>query len=107
MFRCECNDRGYPSQSALSQHRKTKQHKAWVERNELRLLKIELTDKTNQIVALGKQSSILKRLEHIVIEKTLCRKQLMFWNGLSLKQTYYDMTINNVLSSFFYPHHFL
>ena len=70
---------GYPSQSALSQHRKTKQPKAWVERNELRLLKIELTDKTNQIVALENKVQSLKDLNAL----------LMFWNGLSLKQTYY------------------
>ena len=69
VFRCECNDRGYPSQSALNQHRKTKQHKAWVERNELRLLKIELTDKTNQIVALENKVQSLKDLNTLLLKR--------------------------------------
>lgn len=71
VYRCECNARGYPSPSALSQHRKTKQHKAWIERNELRLLKIELTDKTNQIVALENQVQSLKDLNTLLL-KRLC-----------------------------------
>lgn len=69
IFRCECNDRGYPSQAALSQHKKTKQHKAWVERNELRLLKIELTDKTNHIMALENTIQSLKDLNTLLLKR--------------------------------------
>jgi predicted RNase H-like nuclease (RuvC/YqgF family) len=60
---------GFPSQSALSQHRKTKQHKAWVERNELRLLKIELTEKTNQIMALENTVQSLKNLNTLLLKR--------------------------------------
>lgn len=71
VYRCECNDRGYPSQSALKQHQKTKQHMAWVERNELRLLKMDLTEKSNLIMALETKIQNLKDLNTILL-KRLC-----------------------------------
>lgn len=69
VYRCECNDRGYPSQSALKQHRKTKQHMAWVERNELRLLKMDLTEKTNLIIALETKIQNLKDLNTMLLKR--------------------------------------
>lgn len=69
VYRCECNQRGYPSMTALKQHQKTKQHLAWVERNELRLLKVELTEKTNLIVALNNKIDLLRDLNNTLIKR--------------------------------------
>ena len=55
--------------TALKQHQKTKQHLAWVERNELRLLKVELTEKTNLIVALNNKIDMLRDLNNTLIKR--------------------------------------
>jgi hypothetical protein len=69
VFQCDCNQKTYPSKQALTQHQKTKNHVAWRERNELKQLKIELTDKTNTIVALTNQNGLLKELNQILVQQ--------------------------------------
>ena len=69
VYRCECNQRGYPSATALKQHTKTKQHLAWVEKNELRLLKIKLTEKTNTILALENKINSLRELNNVLVKR--------------------------------------
>lgn len=69
VFQCDCNQKTYPSKQALTQHQKTKNHVAWRERNELKQLKIELTDKTNTIVALTNQIDLLKELNQILVQQ--------------------------------------
>lgn len=69
VFRCECNNKTYPSKSALNAHRKTKAHKAWEETKELRLLKIELTERDNRIVSLNQTITLLKELNTTLIKR--------------------------------------
>lgn len=69
VFRCDCNQKTYPSKHALTQHQKTQSHVAWRERNELKQLKIELTDKTNTIVALTNQIDLLKELNNVLVQQ--------------------------------------
>ena len=38
VFRCECNDKTYPTKSALNSHKKTKSHKAYEEEKEYTIL---------------------------------------------------------------------
>jgi hypothetical protein len=71
VYRCECNERGYPSLCALKQHQKTKQHVTWAERNELRLLKIDLTEKTNTIVALEIVVKDVRDLNTVLLKRLL------------------------------------
>lgn len=40
VFRCQCNNKTYPSKQALAQHQKTQTHTSWRERNELKQLRI-------------------------------------------------------------------
>lgn len=69
VFRCECNDKTYPSKAALNAHKKTKGHKSWEEAAELRKLKIELTNRDNTIVSLKNTINSLKELNTILIKR--------------------------------------
>lgn len=69
VFRCQCNNKTYPSKQALAQHQKTQTHTSWRERNELKQLRIELTETTNTIVALTNQIALLKELNNNLINK--------------------------------------
>ena len=69
VFRCDCNNKTYPSKSALHSHKKTKTHKAWEETKELRQLKIQLTEHANTIVALNSTISLLKELNTTLIKR--------------------------------------
>lgn len=69
VYRCECNQRAYPSSAALKHHAKTKQHLAWVEKNELRSLKVELVEKTNTIMALENKIRLLIELNNTLLQR--------------------------------------
>lgn len=69
VFRCPCTDRTYPSQTALKAHQKTKAHKAWETANELRELKIALTEKDNAIVALNRSITALRELNAMLLKR--------------------------------------
>lgn len=69
VFRCECNDRTYPSKAALNAHKKTKSHRSWEEAAELRKLRIELTNRDNTIVSLENTINSLKELNTILIKR--------------------------------------
>lgn len=62
IYHCDCNNRNYASKNALNQHRKTQMHKTWMERNELRHLKMQLTQKTNEVHALEHKLRLLQDL---------------------------------------------
>ena len=42
-YKCGCNEKTYSSLTSLKSHKKTKQHLAWENKNELKNLKIQLT----------------------------------------------------------------
>lgn len=69
VFRCECNNKTYPSKQALSQHRKTKGHQSWQEKSELRDLKVELTHRDNEILRLKNAVNLLKELNTTLIKR--------------------------------------
>ena len=69
VFKCECNDKTYPSKASLNAHKKTKSHKSWEEAAELRKLKIELTNRDNTIVSLKNTITSLKELNTILIKR--------------------------------------
>lgn len=69
VFKCECNNKRYPSKQALNSHKKTKGHKSWEEAGELRKLKMELTNRDNTIVSLKNSIRSLKELNTILIKR--------------------------------------
>ena len=69
VFRCECNNKSYPSKQALNAHKKTKGHKSWEDAEELRKLKMELTNRDNAIVGLKNTINSLKELNTILIKR--------------------------------------
>ena len=69
IFRCECNDKRYPTKSALNSHKKTKSHKAYEEAKELRQLKIDLTNRDNMILSLNNTIQLLKELNTTLIKR--------------------------------------
>lgn len=69
VFKCECNNKSYPSKQALNSHKKTKGHKSWEDAEELRKLKMELTNRDNAIVGLKNTINSLKELNTILIKR--------------------------------------
>lgn len=69
IYKCECNDKEYPSQSSLKSHRKTKAHISWENTKELRDLKIKLTERDNQILSLHTKITSLKELNNALIQR--------------------------------------
>lgn len=69
IYRCECNNKTYPSMQSLKAHKKTKVHKSWEETQELRELKIKLTEKDNEIVNLTNNICTLKELNTILVKR--------------------------------------
>lgn len=68
-YTCYCNNKNYPSQLSLKNHQKTKGHKQWVETNELKQLKISLTEKDNKILKLEKDIESLIDLNNLFIHR--------------------------------------
>jgi hypothetical protein len=66
VYTCPCNGHAYPSKTALQSHRKTKSHIAWQDREELRELKIALTQRDNTI---SLQVEALRSLNTQLIER--------------------------------------
>lgn len=69
LYKCDCNEKSYPSLQSLKSHKKTKLHKAWENMNELRLLKIQLTEKDNEILNLSLKIKLLKELNTTLIHR--------------------------------------
>lgn len=69
VYTCPCNGHAYPSKTALQSHRKTKSHIAWQDREELRELKIALTQRDNTISLLQNQVDALRSLNTQLIER--------------------------------------
>ena len=69
IYKCECNEKTYPSLQSLKSHKKTKLHKAWESINELRLLKIQLTEKDNEILNLSSKVKLLKDLNTTLLHR--------------------------------------
>lgn len=69
VYKCPCNGHSYPSKSALQSHYKTKAHVAWTNREELRELKITLTQRDNTISMLRNQVDALRSLNTQLIER--------------------------------------
>ena len=61
-YTCNCNNKKYPSMQSLNAHKKTKGHLQWENDNELRNLKITLTEKDNEIVGLTNKVNMLREL---------------------------------------------
>lgn len=83
VFKCECNNKHYPSQTSLKSHKKTKGHKQWEEQNELRELKIKLTLKDNKILSLENKVNNLRELNTHLLNR------INLDNGLSGLETGY------------------
>jgi len=64
VYTCPCNNNShtYPSSIALSQHKKSKSHIAWLNGEELRELKIILTQMANEIMMLRTQLDGFRKL---------------------------------------------
>jgi len=71
---CECNQKEYASLQALRVHKKTKGHKSWEQERELRLLKVSLTERDNEIVQLEYNIIRLKELNSTLIARIQLEK---------------------------------
>jgi len=71
IFRCPCNKKIYESQKKLKLHQKTQGHKSWVEREELREIKIELTRRDNTIIKLGAENSFLREYVEDLLRRNI------------------------------------
>ena len=69
IYTCECNKKEYLSVASLKQHKKTKAHQSWEGTKELRDLKIKLTERDNEILALHTKLKSLRELNTILIER--------------------------------------
>lgn len=67
VYRCECNEKEYPSSTSLKAHQKTKGHMNWENKKELRDLKKCLTERDNEIVSLKLRVERLKELNTTLI----------------------------------------
>jgi len=66
---CPCNKKSYPSKQSLKAHHHTKGHLQWEHENELRNLKITLTEKDNVILLLTNKNSLLRDLNNTLIKR--------------------------------------
>ena len=67
VYTCECNNKEYPSSTSLKAHRKTKGHLSWENAKEVRDLKMRLTERDNEILALNLKIERLKELNTTLI----------------------------------------
>lgn len=63
---CECTGKTYKN---IKIHQKSQTHQAWVTRNELRELKIELTRKDNKILFLEDRVAKLQDLNNALVSR--------------------------------------
>jgi len=71
LFRCFCNQKIYDTHVKLKQHQKTKCHLAWVDHEELREIKIELTRKDNEITRLNTENMFLRQYTEDILRKNI------------------------------------
>jgi len=71
VFRCPCNKKTYESQKKLKLHQKTQGHKSWIEHEELREIKIELTRRDNKITKLGAENMFLREYVEELLRKNI------------------------------------
>jgi len=71
VFRCPCNNKIYESQNKLKLHQKTQRHKSWIEREELREIKIELTRRDNNITKLQAENMFLREYVEELLRKNI------------------------------------
>ena len=69
IFECPCSKRTYPSNKHLKLHQKTKMHKAWEDKSELRELKKDLTIRDNNIMKLEQRINTLIDLNNLLLTK--------------------------------------
>ena len=67
IYKCQCNNREYPSQASLRSHKKTKTHQTWENSKELRDLKIRLTERDNEILSLQTKLKSLRDLNTLLM----------------------------------------
>ena len=67
-FLCECNNKQYHNKQSLNAHKKTKFHINWMNSNELKHLKVTLTEKDNEInklsIYIKNQDNEIENLKH-------------------------------------------
>ena len=73
-YSCDCTQRNYKSRSGLAAHRKTKVHMQWEQNSELRMLKVQLTHKDNEIVKLTADKELLQELNLVLVRKIKTRE---------------------------------
>ena len=66
---CECNNKQYNSLHSLRIHKKTKGHQNWEREREIKLLKVVLTERDNEIVKLKNRMRLLKELNDTLIAR--------------------------------------
>ena len=71
LFKCFCNQKVYDTRAKLKQHQKTKIHLAWVDHEELREIKIELTRKDNEITRLNAENMFLRQYTEDLLRKNI------------------------------------
>ena len=69
VFTCDCTGKNYKTRSGLAAHRKTKIHMQWEQKSEVRSLRMFLTQKDNEIIALKSDKSLLQELNLLLCAK--------------------------------------
>ena len=71
VFRCPCNNKIYESHQKLKLHQKTQRHKSWIDHEELREIKIELTRRDNNITKLQAENMFLRDYVDELLRKNI------------------------------------
>jgi len=74
VYKCPCSGRTYPSNKSLLAHQKTKMHLNWMNGEELRSIKIELTRKDNKILKLKRDNNQLMRVNELLLDRIQKKK---------------------------------
>ena len=69
VYKCQCSGRTYPSEQSIRAHQKTKMHLNWINGEELRSIKIELTRKDNKILKLKSNNDQLMQVNSLLLER--------------------------------------
>jgi len=69
VYKCPCSNRTYPSEQSVRAHQKTKMHLNWMNGEELRSIKIELTRRDNKILKLKSDNNQLMQVNSLLLDR--------------------------------------
>jgi hypothetical protein len=76
IYKCNCNKKTYPNDISLKIHFQSKAHKYWIQEKELKELKINLTEKDNQLIALKTKVSAMLNFNNLLMKRISIETEL-------------------------------